>query len=114
MRRRVDSKTNQTAKIPNAPKGYRGYISARATGGGRTPQHVQNLVIRDYAIFMLRPDGTVSSWNEGARQLKGYTAEEILGQNFRVFYTVEDCANLLPERLLARALAEGRCEHEVN
>ena len=49
MRRRVASKTNPAAQIPNAPKGYRGYISARATAGGRTPQHVQNLVIRDYA-----------------------------------------------------------------
>src|SRR5690606_18869697 len=42
--------------------------------------------VRDYAIFMLDPDGRVASWNEGAQRLKGYTADEILGRHFSIFY----------------------------
>jgi PAS domain S-box-containing protein len=66
----------------------------------------------DYAIFRLTPDGTVASWNAGAERAKGYFAHEIIGQNFRKFYTPEDQASGLPERLLAQAAHEGRSEVE--
>ncbi len=46
--------------------------------------------VKDYAIFMLDPTGKVLSWNEGARKIKGYTAGEIIGQHFSIFYTSED------------------------
>ena len=46
--------------------------------------------IRHYAIFLLEPDGTISSWNEGARAIKGYLASEIVGKSFTRFYTPED------------------------
>src|SRR3954470_9530594 len=42
--------------------------------------------VRDYAIFMLDPNGHVASWNRGAERIKGYTADEIIGQHFSVFY----------------------------
>jgi PAS domain S-box-containing protein len=64
--------------------------------------------VEDYAIFGLDPQGRVVSWNAGAERIKGYTAEEILGHSFARFYPPEDEAAGVPERMLARAAAEGR------
>ena len=68
--------------------------------------------LTDYAIYMLDPDGIVSSWNVGAERLKGYTPGEIVGQHFSRFYSPEDVERGLPARVLAAALAEGRFEAE--
>jgi PAS domain S-box-containing protein len=68
--------------------------------------------VADYAIYMLNPDGTVASWNAGARRFKGYTEAEILGQHFSQFYTPEDRAAGVPERALRTALLQGRFEDE--
>ncbi|MBD8067243.1 PAS domain S-box protein [Devosia sp. PTR5] len=68
--------------------------------------------ITDYAIYMLDPEGRVATWNAGAERIKGYRAQEIIGQHFSVFYTPEDRAGGLPERALARATEEGRFELE--
>src|SRR6266851_3913578 len=68
--------------------------------------------IRDYAIFLLEPDGTVASWNEGARAIKGYSAPEIVGQSSSRFYTREDLLAGRHAQLLARAAREGRVEDE--
>ena len=57
----------------------------------------------DYAIFMLDPDGIVSSWNRGAERIKGYRAEEIVGRHFSQFYTQEDRATGLPRQALTQA-----------
>ncbi|MBD8532561.1 MULTISPECIES: PAS domain-containing sensor histidine kinase [unclassified Massilia] len=77
-------------------------------------QRFQYLIsgISDYAIYMLDPDGHVSSWNTGAQRFKGYQAPEILGEHFSRFYTPEDRATNLPERALATALVEGKYEAE--
>src|SRR5262245_2622471 len=64
--------------------------------------------IRDYAIFMLDPEGRIVSWNEGARRIKGYTEAEILGRHISRFYTPEDIAAGKSERLLREAAREGR------
>jgi PAS domain S-box-containing protein len=64
--------------------------------------------VKDYAIFLLDPDGRVVSWNPGAERIKGYTADEILGQHFTRFYEPDDVAAGLPAEMLARAAAEGR------
>src|SRR5690606_15308429 len=48
--------------------------------------------VRDYAIFMLDPNGRVASWNAGAERIKGYTAEEIIGQHINAFYPAADVA----------------------
>jgi PAS domain S-box-containing protein len=66
----------------------------------------------DYAIFLLTPQGRVASWNRGAERLKGYRPEEIVGQSFDRFYTDADRDAGLPERALARALADGHYEAE--
>jgi PAS domain S-box-containing protein len=68
--------------------------------------------VTDYAIYMLDPDGIVSSWNAGAERLKGYRPDEIVGQHFSRFYTPGDVEQGLPARVLATALAEGRFEAE--
>jgi PAS domain S-box-containing protein len=68
--------------------------------------------VRDYGIFLLDPDGRVASWNEGARRIKGYEAEEILGRHFSVFYP--DAARLsgFPDHELEVAREVGRFEDE--
>ncbi|MFM0572473.1 PAS domain S-box protein [Paraburkholderia caledonica] len=68
--------------------------------------------VSDYAIFMLSPDGEVTSWNPGAERIKGYSRDEILGKHFSCFYTEEDRVSGLPAQTLATARAEGRFERE--
>ena len=68
--------------------------------------------VKDYAIFVLDPAGRVASWNAGAEAIKGYAAEEILGQHFSVFYTPEDVASGKPQQHLDAAAREGRAEDE--
>ncbi|HJT81919.1 MAG TPA: PAS domain S-box protein [Chthoniobacterales bacterium] len=68
--------------------------------------------VEDYAIFLLDPSGYVASWNLGARRLKQYQPEEIIGQHFSKFYPPEDIASRKPERELEEAIANGRVEDE--
>ncbi|AXA45142.1 PAS domain S-box protein (plasmid) [Rhizobium leguminosarum] len=68
--------------------------------------------VSDYAIYMLDPDGNVSSWNFGAERIKGYRPQEIIGRHFSTFYTPEDREAGLPETALGLARAEGRFERE--
>ncbi len=68
--------------------------------------------VRDYAIFMLDPRGNVTSWNEGAQRIKGYTASEIIGKHISIFYTDEDAAVGKAQLNLERAVKEGRIEDE--
>ena len=68
--------------------------------------------VRDYAIYMLDVDGHVRSWNAGAEQIKGYSADEIVGQHFRKFYTEEDRAQHVPENALVAAVRDGKYETE--
>jgi PAS domain S-box-containing protein len=68
--------------------------------------------VKDYAIYMLSPDGIIVSWNIGSERIKGYTAEEILGRPQSMFYTDEDRNANKPERLLESAKAHGRIEEE--
>jgi PAS domain S-box-containing protein len=67
--------------------------------------------IQDYAIILMDIDGTILSWNKGAEMIKGYKAEEIIGQNFRIFYMPQDREYMLPEQLIDLAKREGRARH---
>lgn len=68
--------------------------------------------ITDYAIYLLSPQGIVTSWNAGAQRFKGYASEEIIGQHFSRFYTEEDKADGLPARALHMAETSGKFEGE--
>ncbi len=68
--------------------------------------------VNEYAIFMLDPDGNVTTWNSGAEKIHGYSAHEILGKFFSIFYTPADIADHLPERILRTAVQEGHFESE--
>jgi PAS domain S-box-containing protein len=68
--------------------------------------------VEDYAIFLLSPEGHVLSWNLGAERIKGYTADEIIGEHFSRFYTPEERAARRPMRLLGRAAKQGRFEDQ--
>lgn len=68
--------------------------------------------VQDYAIFLLAPDGRILTWNLGAQRIKGYTADEIIGQHFSRFYTPEDQEAGRPATLLGWAAEYGRYEDE--
>lgn len=68
--------------------------------------------VKDYAIFLLDPDGRVATWNQGAERIKGYKASEIIGQHFSRFYPKEAQESKWPERELEIAAKEGRFADE--
>ncbi|HEY0743809.1 MAG TPA: ATP-binding protein [Chryseosolibacter sp.] len=68
--------------------------------------------IEDYAILMIDRAGTVMNWNRGAEKIKGYKAEEIIGKNFRLFYTEKDRQAGIPDQLIAQAEKNNRAQHE--
>ena len=68
--------------------------------------------VTDYAIFMLDPEGRVTNWNAGAARIKGYSAEEIVGEHFSRFYTPEDLDVGVPKKALETARETGRYEAE--
>ena len=68
--------------------------------------------VTDYAIYMLDPQGRVTSWNAGARRFKGYEADEIIGEHFSRFYTPEEREKDIPRIALETAEREGRFEIE--
>src|SRR4030095_16203890 len=67
--------------------------------------------IQDYAIILLDIDGTILTWNKGVEKIKGYKANEIIGQNFNIFYMPSDRQENLPQRLIDHAKKEGRAKH---
>ena len=68
--------------------------------------------VQDYAIFHLSPEGIITSWNQGAERIKGYTAAEAIGQHFSIFYPEAARASLWPEEELRWASVRGRFEDE--
>jgi PAS domain S-box-containing protein len=68
--------------------------------------------VTDYGIFMLDEKGRIISWNEGAKKIKGYSYEEIVGKYFSIFYPEEDIINGKPAFELKKAIAEGKYEEE--
>jgi len=81
---------------------------------GRSEELFRLLVdrVRDYAIFALDPNGYIVTWNTGAESLKGYQAQEIIGQHIQRFYTMADRQAEKPFRLLKQAREQGRVEDE--
>ena len=81
-----------------------------ASGADPTDAQFRLLVesVTDYAIFLLDATGRVTSWNAGAERIKGYSAADILGRHFSVFYPTEERSAGAPQRLLDAAAREGR------
>ena len=63
--------------------------------------------IEDYAILLLDAEGNIENWNKGAEMMKGYTADEVIGKNFSMFYSEESRANKYPEQLIGKAIKNG-------
>jgi PAS domain S-box-containing protein len=89
-------------------------ISAAFDRLEESEQRFRSLVngVTDYAIYMLDRDGVISNWNAGAERIKGYSADEIIGQHLSLFYTEQDRAAGAPARTLAQAAEAGRFEAE--
>ena len=68
--------------------------------------------VKDYAIFLLNSKGFVASWNAGAERIKGYRADEIIGQHFSRFYPAEVIAEGKPEKAVGAAATEGQFKEE--
>lgn len=68
--------------------------------------------VKDYAIYLLDPQGIIESWNSGAQLITGYAASEVVGKHFRMFYLPEDRQSGAPEEELRLALRDGRVEQE--
>jgi len=68
--------------------------------------------VRDYAIFLLDVEGYVRSWNAGAQRIKGYSASEIIGKHFSIFYPASELRRGKPDYELRVAIEEGRYEEE--
>jgi PAS domain S-box-containing protein len=104
------AKASAAAPTPITPIGH-ARLSDKIKHGGQIYQLMVESV-RDYAIFMLDPNGHVASWNQGAQRIKGYTADEIIGRHFSTFYTAEDIASGKPARELKIATRKGKYEEE--
>src|SRR5690349_13268334 len=89
-----------------------GHLKLASKGISDDPFQLLVQSILDYAIYMLDPNGFVTSWNAGAERIKGFQTEEILGKHFSTFYTEEDRAAEMPQKVLEIARREGRFEGE--
>jgi formate hydrogenlyase transcriptional activator len=78
-------------------------------------QQLRSIVesVRDYAIYLLDPGGHIVTWNPGAERIKGYTAKEIIGKHFSIFFSEEDRGRNRPAELLRSAIQKGRVEEEA-
>ena len=97
-------------KTPITPLG-KSRLAETIRHGGRIYQTMVEAV-RDYAIFLLDPGGYIATWNVGAERLKGYSADEIIGQHFSVFFPPEAIAIGHPQQELELATRDGRFEEE--
>jgi PAS domain S-box-containing protein len=105
LERRVEERTRQ---LIAANASLRDEAEQRRSAEGRFRVLVEG--VRDYAIFMLDPNGIISNWNQGAERIKGYTEAEIVGKHFSTFYTEQDKAAGVPARALETAAREGKFE----
>ena len=89
-------------------------VSERRSSYRRTEDIYRKAIedIRDYAIFMVDPNGIVTNWNVGAQHILGYTEAEIVGKDGSKFFTAEDRARGIPSKELATAAVSGRAEDE--
>ncbi|HUY13673.1 MAG TPA: PAS domain S-box protein [Terriglobia bacterium] len=110
--------TERTAQLEAANRGLQTEIAERRRAEAilrRSQERFQLLVegVRDYAIFILDPSGSVGSWNAGAERITGFRAEEVLGRQYSCFFSSEDVSAGRPCQILRIAETEGRFEEEA-
>jgi PAS domain S-box-containing protein len=66
--------------------------------------------VTDYALYMLDPNGVITTWNAGAQRIKGYEPAEVIGKHYSLFFQPEDVDNNVPQRALETVIREGRYE----
>jgi PAS domain S-box-containing protein len=110
----TNTDTQETEPSAPASAGSSDISAARAMTLVESEERMRLLVesVGDYGIFMLDPEGRVASWNRGAERIKGYTAEEIIGEHFSIFYPAEQVNAGKCEEELVIARNEGRFEEE--
>src|SRR3984957_9251350 len=87
-------------------------LAEEALRAGEEQHRMDLSEVRDYSIYSLDPQGRIMTWNAGAERIKGYRAEEIIGQNYSLFFLPEDIASGRPEEILRIAAANGRHEEQ--
>ncbi len=107
----------RTAELEHAAESLRAELALRQQNEQQlrdSEERFRLLVagVKDYAIFRLDPQGHITSWNAGAERIKGYSADEIIGKHFSIFYTEEDRAAGVPSKALDTAVREGKYEAE--
>ncbi len=86
--------------------------SAEALEESESAFNLMTAAVKDYAIFLLSPEGIIQSWNAGAERIKGYKAKEAIGRHFSIFYTQEAKDRKHPEYELEQAIKNGSYEEE--
>ncbi|MES2649252.1 MAG: PAS domain S-box protein [Bacteroidota bacterium] len=91
-------------------KGYADELQQKNESLRKSEERYHQMIaeVEDYAIILLDEAGTIRNWNAGAQKIKQYTADEIIGKNFRVFYLPGDQQSGLPEKLIAEAANKGK------
>jgi PAS domain S-box-containing protein len=114
LEQRMLSLQLELESLKNAEVRLSDTLAQRQDNGAEHAELFRLLVesVRDYAIFMLDPTGHVATWNIGARRIKGYSADEIIGRHFSSFYLEEEVQNGKCEYELEVAAQEGRFEDE--
>src|SRR5437660_11849682 len=109
------SGTPKTDELQDAVEGPTELVRKLAAEDARHSDRMFQLLVqsvRDYAIFLLDPEGRVSSWNDGAERIKGYSIDEILGQRFSIVYPSDVVDARKPQQGLKIAVRDGRFEEE--
>lgn len=112
--RLIEEAREARGELEKLNKELAGKVHARTAELHESEQQFRQLIlgVEDCAIFMIDVNGFVTSWNVGAERIKGYTSDEIIGQHFSVFYTLEDREKHLPELVLDAARIRGKYEAE--
>ena len=114
----VNRETRRSARLRNQLQTLNAALEERVeqrTSALRESEERFRLVfegVKDYAIYMLDPDGRVLTWNAGAERLKGYSSDEVIGRNFSCFYPPEALANGRPRGALEEAVRHGKSEED--